>query len=313
MKDKVKVGLALALCLIACLVIEYFYKYVFDFVIFLLSILAVKEFAKLQLKSGMPTYSYCPEVACCLVFLTSFVGFLCGLSAIIILLIVIAVVVAFYLIVFLGGFLFFSKQMKDDKFRDVANMSVKRFAFFKANNTLASILYPTLMMFFLYYINHIDYLGLSGLDAKTGDAPMGLFGLVLLFSITVLTDTFAMLFGTWIKGKKIFPKISPKKTLSGALFGLLGGIIGATITYIIFGAIFSQAFFSVHFWQFIIIGFVGSIVAQAGDLFESFVKRKANVKDAGDFFRSHGGVLDRLDSAIFVAPYVFICLLFLFA
>lgn len=312
MREKTKIGLALTLCLILCFVIQYFSNYLFDIIIFGLTFLAVKEFKKLLLKTGMPTFDYCPEIASFLVFVAFFTGALCGLSAMVILLIVIVLVAVFYVSIFVGSFLLFKKDLQNDKFRDVANMSVKRFAFFKANNTLSCVLYPTLLMFFLYYINHIQGLGLTNFDARTVGAPMGLFGLILLFATVCLSDTFAMIFGCLIKGKKLFPKISPKKTISGAICGLVGGIIGSVATCFFFSLIFPSVFAGVQLWKFIIIGFVGSAISQAGDLFESYMKRRANVKDAGDFFRSHGGVLDRLDSVIFAAPYFFICLLFLF-
>ena len=311
-KDKVKIGLALTLCLCALLVIEYFFNIVFDIFIFGISFLCVLEFKKLQLKSGMPTFDYCPEIACFLVFVAAFSGVLCGLSATVILLIEIVFVIVFYLVIFVGSFLIFSKDLEDDIFRNATNMSIKRFAFFKANNTLTCILYPTMLLFFMYFINHLSALGLNGITAL-GFSHIGLFGLILLFSICCLTDTFAMLFGLLIGGKKLFPKVSPKKTISGSLFGLLGGIVGALATYFIFSAIVPTYFSNVYFWQFIIIGLIGSIVAQAGDLFESYAKRRADVKDSGDLFRSHGGVLDRFDSIIFGCPYIFVCLLFLFA
>ena len=310
--DKVKIGLALTLCLCALLVIEFFSAIFFDFFIFLISLLCVVEYKKLQLKSGLPSFDYCPEIACFLVFVAVFAGVLCGLNAITILLIEITIVVVFYLCIFAGSFLIFKKDLENDVFKNSTNMSVKRFAFFKANNTLTCVLYPTMLLFFMYFINHISDLGLN-VFTQLQFSHMGLFGLILLFSICCLTDTFAMLFGNLIGGVKIFPKISPKKTLAGSLFGLLGGIIGAVATYYVFFAIFPNYFSSVSFWQFIIVGLLGSVVAQAGDLFESFTKRRAGVKDAGDLFRSHGGVLDRLDSIIFGCPYIFVSLLFLFA
>lgn len=310
-KDKVKIGLALTICLCALLVIEYFSAIVFDFFIFIVSLLCAIEYKKLQLKSGLPAFDYCPEIACFLVFVAVFAGVLCGLNAITILLIEIAIVVVFYVCIFVGSFLIFKKDLEEDIFRKSTNMSVKRFAFFKANNTLTCILYPTMLLFFMYFINHISNLGLSVFSST--NSHMGLFGLVLLFAICCLSDTFAMLFGNLIKGIKVFPKISPKKTLAGSLFGLLGGIVGALVTYFIFVAILPNYFTGVYFWQLIIVGFVGSVIAQAGDLFESYTKRRAGVKDAGDLFRSHGGVLDRLDSIIFGSPYIFVCLLFLFA
>lgn len=312
MREKTTIGLVLTLCLILCFVIQYFSNYLFDIIIFGLTFMAVKEFKNLLLKTGLPSFDYCPELACFLIFVAFFTGALCGLNAMTILLIVILLVAVFYVSIFVGSFLLFKKDLQNDKFRDVANMSIKRFAFFKANNTLSCILYPTLLMFFLYFINHIQGLGLTNFQTNTTGVPMGLYGLILLFATVCLSDTFAMIFGTLIKGKKLFPKISPNKTLSGCIFGLIGGIIGAVATQFFFLLIFKGVFASIPLWKFIFVGLFGSFIAQCGDLFESYMKRRANMKDAGDFFRSHGGVLDRFDSIIFAAPYIFICLLFIF-
>lgn len=313
MKDKVKMGLILTGCLLLCFVIQYFSNYVFDFIIFALALLGTMEFRKLQLKAGYPAFDYCPEVACFLTFVVAFTGFLCSWSATIILVVAFALVALFYLVCYLGGCFIFAKELEKDPFRKLSNMTVKQFALFKANNTLSCMIYPSVAMFFMYFINHISSIGLHAFANNTEGAPMGLFGLVLLFAICCLTDTFAMLFGLLIGGKKIFPKISPKKTISGSIFGLVGGVVGAIATYLIFNSIFPAVFETVYFWQFLIVGIIGSALAQAGDLFESFFKRKAQVKDSGDFFRCHGGVLDRFDSIIFVTPYIFICLLFLFS
>lgn len=311
-KEKVRIGLLLTLFLIVSLVVQYFSPHIFDFVILFFSMIATMEFNKLQLKSGNPTFKYVPEITCFLIFTASFVGILCSLSAITILLMVFGIVLLVYLATMLGSMLFIKKDLEKDEFRLVTNMDTTQFAVFKANNTLAVMVYPSLLIFFAYLINHIQGLGLDILNDTTYGVPMGLFGLVLLFMICCLTDTFAMAFGKLIKGKKLCPSISPNKTIAGALFGLLGGIIGALITYFVFAIIFKEAFAVAYFWQFIIVGFVGSFIAQAGDIFESFLKRRADVKDAGDFFKSHGGVLDRLDSIVFNAPFVFACLLFIF-
>ena len=73
----------------------------------------------------------------------------------------------------------------------------------------------------------------------------------------------------------------------------------------IFGCIESFAPFMEIFpiWAYLIIVFLGSIIAQAGDLFESYLKRKANVKDTGSVIAGHGGILDRIDSHIVALPY----------
>ncbi len=312
MKDKVKMGLILTGCLLLCLVIQYFSNFVFDFIIFALAMLGTIEFRKIQLKAGCPCFDYCPEIACFLVFVTAFAGALCGLNALVMLLIVIAIIVLFYACLYFGSSLIFAKELTNDPFRNLTNLSVKQFAFFKTNNTLSCIIYPSIPMLFMYFINHISTIGLVSFTSNTQGSAMGLFALILLFAICCLSDTFAMLFGVLIGGRKIFPKISPKKTISGSLFGLLGGVVGAVASYLVFSAIYPTVFHIVNIWQFMLVGLVGSFISQSGDLFESYMKRKAQVKDSGNFFRSHGGVLDRFDSIIFTTPYIFICVLFLF-
>ena len=130
------------------------------------------------------------------------------------------------------------------------------------------------------------------------------------FIIPMLTDSFAMLTGMLIGGKKLAPNISPKKTISGAIGGTLWCTLLSACIFLILGAIdyFAVAIAQIEIWQLLIIVFVGSIVAQAGDLFESFLKRKAGVKDSGKALPGHGGILDRIDSYIFVAPYLLIAL-----
>ncbi len=306
-------GFLLTFFLIVLLVICYLSNYVFDLVILAFSLLCVVEFRNLILKSGYPAFRFVPELACFLVYICNLIGFICNLTAIEIIILVFAVILLLYLVILIGSMYVLNGDLEKDRFREVSNMNVKQFALFKANNTLSTIAYPTILMAFAYLLNHIQFVGFAVLNSQTENVPMGLFGIILVFMIACLTDTFAMAFGKLIKGKKLCPKISPNKTISGACFGLLGGILGAFITYLVFSLIFVEAFAIVSFWQFLVVGFVGSAIAQAGDLFESFLKRRANLKDSGDLFRSHGGVLDRLDSVVFLIPFVFICLIILFA
>ena len=311
-KAKVRFGLILTAILVLMLVMDYFAPVAFDIIILCLALIAANEFRILMRKAGYPPIKYGPVVACALIFVAFIVCYLCKLPAYLTLLIEMALIGLMYLCFYLLGVFFMRKKVKQDAFRLATNMGVSGFSYFKANNTLSAVIYPTALLMFIYFINHIQELGLS-LTSKVQGVPYGLFGLVLLFSISCLTDTFAMIFGCLIKGVKIFPKISPKKTLAGALFGIVGGIGGALLALYTFRLIFGGIFVTLAFWQLIIIGAVGSIVTQAGDLFESFIKRRANEKEAGDFFHSHGGVLDRFDSITFCAPYIFVCLILLFA
>ncbi len=115
---------------------------------------------------------------------------------------------------------------------------------------------------------------------------------VMAIFIVAFTDIFAMLIGKQF-GRTTLTEISPAKTVEGAL----GALCVATLT----GAVFADLFPVVHlaWWQGLILGCVTSIAAQFGDVFESGLKREADVKDAGSMLLGHGGVLDRFDSYLF--------------
>jgi len=116
---------------------------------------------------------------------------------------------------------------------------------------------------------------------------------VLLILITVLTDTFA-LFGGSLIGKHNFTKISPNKTIEGCIVGSLVSTFVCTVYYI---NIISS---SVSLFKIILIILSLSIIGQCGDLFFSAIKREYDKKDFSNLIPGHGGILDRLDSIIFV-------------
>jgi phosphatidate cytidylyltransferase len=119
------------------------------------------------------------------------------------------------------------------------------------------------------------------------DIEFGLLAIVLLFAIVWSTDIFGYFFGRALGGPKLMPKVSPKKTWSGAIAGTIGAMIVAIIVAKLFGSFSAVAIAAV--------ALVLSVCAQAGDLFESFVKRKFGVKDSSQLIPGHGGVMDRLD------------------
>ena len=118
----------------------------------------------------------------------------------------------------------------------------------------------------------------------------------LIFIISFMTDTFAYFSGYLFGKHKLIPSISPKKTIEGSI----GGILGSTICCVIFGYIFK-----LDITHMILVGSIGSIVAQFGDLFASAIKRYVGIKDYGKLIPGHGGILDRFDSVILVAPFVY--------
>jgi phosphatidate cytidylyltransferase len=108
---------------------------------------------------------------------------------------------------------------------------------------------------------------------------------------TFVGDTFAYFGGRWYGRRRIAPLISPNKTLEG----LLAGIVGGTMAFW-FAGLYQDWLTG---WDALLIGFLVAIVAPIGDLFESMIKRDLEVKDTGRLFGPHGGVLDRLDAALF--------------
>lgn len=118
------------------------------------------------------------------------------------------------------------------------------------------------------------------------------------FVVTWATDIFAYFAGRAIGGPKLAPKISPNKTWAG----LIGGVAGASF------AGWAVAWYFQLGTPFLWIGATMGIIAQLGDLYESWVKRRAGVKDSSSLLPGHGGVLDRLDGLLAVAVAVMIIL-----
>lgn len=121
----------------------------------------------------------------------------------------------------------------------------------------------------------------------------------LLFAGVMINDSMAFIVGKTFGGPKILPTISPKKTYSGLFGGLIGSIVFIYLCelYFLSGFEFTLTERDQYFLVFVfnIIGFIG-------DSFESFIKRKANVKDSSGLLLGHGGMLDRLDSLILTTP-----------
>ena len=143
---------------------------------------------------------------------------------------------------------------------------------------------------------------LSLVDQKAVEVVL----VALVYAVPLLGDTFAMLVGTWVGGKKLCPAVSPNKTVSGAIAGLAGSIIAAMIVCAIAAATCNEATLAkLPGWgACLVLGVLGGVTGQIGDLFASLVKRHSGIKDFSNLFPGHGGVLDRLDSVLFMAVLV---------
>ncbi|MBX7247688.1 MAG: phosphatidate cytidylyltransferase [Caulobacteraceae bacterium] len=123
--------------------------------------------------------------------------------------------------------------------------------------------------------------------------PDGKDWTVMLFAIAWCADIAAYAIGNVLKGPKLWPRFSPNKTWSGFLGGLLAGVTGGVIVEAF------SAEVQLALWTSIVVGLVVGLATMAGDLWESALKRRFGVKDAGSLIPGHGGILDRVDGLMF--------------
>ena len=136
------------------------------------------------------------------------------------------------------------------------------------------------------------------------DGHYGMFYILVGLFCAWLTDTFAYFSGKFLGKHKLCPKISPKKTVEGAIGGMLGAVLACVILFFVF----DKFYFTIHsiaVWEVILLSAVLSIIGMCGDLTASVMKRNFGVKDFGNLFPGHGGVMDRFDSALFVLTVLY--------
>ena len=127
-------------------------------------------------------------------------------------------------------------------------------------------------------------------------------GLVLIPLVAAFMSDAMALFGGMMFGRtKLAPLVSPKKTREGAVSGLVGGMAGMILFRIFF---FLCTEVPLHIGWCVLLGLVGAVLGQLGDLSFSCIKRQYGIKDYGRLLPGHGGVLDRFDSVIFAAPVI---------
>ena len=165
------------------------------------------------------------------------------------------------------------------RFRDVPSVAGRYAA------TVTGIVYAGYLTTYLAKLKLID-------PDRGGDTV-----LVVLIAAWV-ADTGAYFAGRFLGRSKLYEAVSPKKTWAGAWGGLAGSVAGVAALKLI----------SAHFLSWVdvvLIAIPGGILGQLGDLTESLIKRSVGVKDSGDLLPGHGGILDRIDAVLFIAPYVY--------
>lgn len=134
------------------------------------------------------------------------------------------------------------------------------------------------------------------------DLKYGVYIFLIPFVISWMTDTFAYFSGMLFGKHKLIPSVSPKKTIEGAV----GGTVCAVALTLLYGFIAGKISGSEpQYLSIAIIATVVSILSQCGDLVMSLIKRRFGIKDYGKIFPGHGGVLDRFDSIIISAPFIY--------
>jgi phosphatidate cytidylyltransferase len=165
------------------------------------------------------------------------------------------------------------------RFRDMKTVAA-RFA-----ATVAGILYAG----FLYtFVALIEVVG-------GGDA------VILVLGVAWIADTGAYFAGRFLGKTKLYEAVSPKKTRAGAVGGLAGSLAAAAVLKLVH-------FDALTWLDVVLVAIPGGILGQMGDLAESMIKRSVDVKDSGALLPGHGGMLDRIDAVLFIAPYVYLYL-----
>lgn len=152
-------------------------------------------------------------------------------------------------------------------------------------DTMATMVGIIYIIFFTFHFVLIDQTGMYSILKWL--ALLSAFG----------SDIFAYFTGVFFGKHKMCPNLSPKKTFEG----LAGGIIGSAVCCGLFGYFLCREFL----WSCVIIGFLGAAISVCGDLTASAYKRKMGIKDYGNLIPGHGGIMDRFDSVLFTAPFVY--------
>ena len=165
------------------------------------------------------------------------------------------------------------------RFRDIPSVAGRYAA------TVTGIVYAGYLTTYLAKLKLID-------PHQAGDTVL------IVLIVAWLADTGGYFAGRFLGKARLYEAVSPKKTWAGAWGGIAGSVIGVAALKLI----------SAHYLTWLDVGLIaipGGILGQLGDLTESLIKRSVGVKDSGGLLPGHGGILDRIDAVLFIAPYVY--------
>ena len=313
MKKRLLTGIFIILALAATLFLRSVSPFIADAVIVALSTIACLEVSKAFNKGLRP----CNTLITAIYPILLYVGFFIGIMNEVVFYYYIIYYLVVALVCLLFNFLmpFFFRKETEEEIKNSSNpkTSVKHYAWDKTINSMIVFAYPAMLSVPYFVINHLaDF---SEIATKYVDKlQVGnfiWFLIACLLAVTILTDTGAYLVGSALKGPKLCPTISPKKTISGAIGGLIFGIFGAfAVSFAFFSWVDGFELFLHKLggttWTILLIGMIGSVLTQLGDILASLIKRKCGIKDYGNILPGHGGIMDRIDGQIFNALFLFI-------
>src|SRR4051812_10198006 len=168
------------------------------------------------------------------------------------------------------------------RFRDIATVANRYAA------TVAGIVYAGFLTTFLAFLKRID-------PHHHGDT------VVLVLIVAWVADTGGYFAGRFLGKAKLYEAVSPKKTWAGLWGGIAGAVVGVIVLKLLFATWLT-------WFDVFAISIPSCLLGQMGDLAESLIKRSTGVKDSGALLPGHGGILDRIDAVLFIAPYVYVYL-----
>jgi phosphatidate cytidylyltransferase len=205
----------------------------------------------------------------------------------------------------LSWYVFFHKGVYANLFLTVALLAIMTLeltrrdgknAIYHVATTMFGVLYVAYLASHLVLLRELPIV--AGLDYAVGSSFV-----FLTFLVTWAGDTGAYIVGSACGKRPLLPRVSAKKTVEGAIGGMVFAIAGAVVACYTFAGYLDLT-------QAIILGAAAGSISQIGDLFESLIKRDADVKDTSGLIPGHGGVLDRFDGLLFTAPLLYYYLKF---
>ena len=155
-------------------------------------------------------------------------------------------------------------------------------------STYFSFIYAPVLFSFVYLTRQLEY---------------GVYFVWVIFISSWISDTCAYCVGMLFGKHKLAPVLSPKKSIEGSIGGIAGSaIVGALFGYFVVEQVITEQQVT---WVFALIGGIGSVVSQIGDLAASAIKRNYEIKDYGKLIPGHGGIMDRFDSVLVTAPMIY--------